>query len=127
MGEPFEPWLREVARDLANGRFDDELVYRKRLRQKLGDYASEGAPPHVRAARMRGGGRDRADEGREGERAAEVAYIMTTRGPEPLSQRNAPIDHGHYLERQLAPVCDVVLPLLGTSFDKIAGTQGTLF
>ena len=53
--EPFEAWLEEVARDLASGRLDDELVYRKRLRQSLADYASEGAPPHVRAARMREG------------------------------------------------------------------------
>jgi DNA polymerase-2 len=122
--EPFEPWLQEVARDLASGRFDDELVYRKRLRQKLADYASDGAPPHVRAARMRDG---EDGEDREGERAAEIAYVVTTRGPEPLSERKAPIDHGHYLVKQLAPVCDVVLRFLGTSFEKIAGTQGSLF
>jgi DNA polymerase-2 len=127
VGEPFESWLQDVARDLANGRFDDELVYRKRLRQRLDDYASEGAPPHVRAARMRDGARDAGGEGREGERAAEVAYVVTTRGPEPVSERTSPIDHGHYLEKQLAPVCDVVLPFLGTSFEKVAGTQGSLF
>ncbi len=128
VGEPFEPWLREVARDLASGRFDDELVYRKRLRHPLTDYVAEGAPPHVRAARMREGARDRQGSAdRDGERAAEIAYIVTTHGPEPLAERRSPIDHGHYLEKQLAPVCDVVLPFLGTSFEKIAGTQGSLF
>lgn len=120
--EPFEAWLRDVARDLASGKLDEELVYRKRLRQKLTEYVSEGAPPHVRAARMRDG----AGEG-DGEVANEVEYVVTTRGPEPTSDRRSPIDHAHYLAKQLAPVCDVVLPFLGTSFERIAGTQGNLF
>jgi DNA polymerase II len=116
--EPFAPWLEEVARDLASGRLDDELVYTKRLRQNLSDYASEGAPPHVRAARMREG---------DGQDEAQIEYVMTTRGPEPAAARRSPIDHAHYLAKQLAPVCDVVLPFLGTSFEKIAGSQGSLF
>jgi DNA polymerase II len=118
--EPFAAWLEEVASDLASGRVDDELAYTKRLRQSLADYASEGAPPHVRAARMREGPG-------EGEGDAQVTYVMTTRGPEPLTDRRSPIDHAHYLTRQVAPACDVVLPLLGTSFEKIAGRQGSLF
>jgi len=81
----------------------------------------------VRAARMRDGAGARDRDDRDGERAAEIAYVVTTRGPEPSSERQSPIDHGHYLEKQLAPVCDVVLPFLGTSFEKIAGTQGSLF
>ena len=52
---------------------------------------------------------------------------MTTRGPERLDGRSAPIDYAHYLDKQLAPVCDVLLPFLGTSFEKIAGKQTTLF
>jgi len=59
--------------------------------------------------------------------ANEVEYVITTRGPEPLEKRSAPIDYAHYIEKQLAPVCDVVLPFLGTSFDRIAGTQTSLF
>ena len=115
-GEPYESWLQETARDLAGGLLDPELVYRKRLRQKLADYARVGAPPHVRAARMR-----------DGDDSAEVEYVMTTRGPEPVAERTSPIDHAHYLAKQLAPVCDVVLPFLGTRFEDIAGTQRSLF
>jgi DNA polymerase-2 len=116
--EPFEEWLRAVARDLAAGALDAELVYRKRIRRNLEDYAEESVPPHVRAARMREGpGQDRST----------VEYVMTTRGPEPLESRRSPIDHAHYLEKQLAPACDVVLPFLGTSFEAIAGRQRELF
>jgi DNA polymerase-2 len=116
--ELFEEWLVETARELGRGALDGELVYRKRLRRRLGDYAAEGAPPHVRAARMR-------DDA--GEDADEVEYVMTTEGPEPASERRSPVDHAHYLTRQLAPACDVVLPFLGTSFEAIAGSQRRLF
>ena len=57
----------------------------------------------------------------------EVEYVMTTRGPEPTLHRSAPLDHDHYVTKQLAPVCDVVFPLLSTSFARIAGAQTSLF
>ncbi|MEO8877333.1 MAG: DNA polymerase domain-containing protein, partial [Polyangiaceae bacterium] len=116
--ESYVEWLNEVTGDLARGALDAELVYAKILRRKLDDYASEGAPPHVRAARLRSG-----DEQRD----TQVAYVMTTKGPEPASDRKSPIDHDHYLVSQLDPACDVVLGLLGTSFETIAGMQGNLF
>ena len=116
-GEAFESWLIELARALEAGELDDQLVYRKRLRQELADYSSEGAPPHVRAARMR----------RSGGRAQEIEYVVTVRGPEPVEGRRSPIDHAHYLDKQLAPACDVVLPFLGSSFEAIAGMQRRLF
>jgi len=36
-------------------------------------------------------------------------------------------DYPSYVARQLAPACDVVLNLLGTSFDRVAGIQRALF
>ncbi len=116
--EAFEPWLLQTARDLAAGRLDGELVYRKRLRRDLEHYAREGAPPHVRAARMREG---QAHDG------GSVEYVVTTNGPEPAGSRRSPIDYGHYLDRQLAPACDVVLPFVGTSFEQLTGAQRDLF
>jgi DNA polymerase-2 len=114
--EPFEAWLVGLARDLVAGRLDAELVYRKRLRHELGDYAQEGAPPHVQAARLLGRGSLR-----------EIEYVVTTQGPEPVEKRSAPIDHVHYRDAQVAPACDVVLACLGTSFEVVAGAQRSLF
>lgn len=122
-GEPFEAWLLEVARDVKGGRLDEELVYRKRIRRDLDEYGrgtTRGAPPHVQAARMLVATESEAA-------ASEVEYVITTRGPEPLEKRAAPIDYAHYIEKQLAPVCDVVLAFLGTSFDRLAGMQTSLF
>lgn len=38
-----------------------------------------------------------------------------------------PLDPHAYLQKQLGAVCDVVLPFLGTSFERIAGAQTSLF
>jgi DNA polymerase-2 len=115
--EPYEAWLQQIRADLLAGRLDAELVFEKRLRQPASEYAA--APPHVRAAREL--------ENEDGEVPDEVAYVITVRGPEPTSKRSSPIDYDHYLTKQLAPVCDVVLGFLGTDFAKIAGTQMSLF
>ncbi len=113
--EPWEDWLRSVRDNLLAGNLDDKLVYRKRLRRELDSYAESGAPAHVRAARQ------------QGTSAREVLYVMTSAGPEALGQRQAPIDYAHYLEKQLAAAVDSILPLLGKSFDRVAGLQLRLF
>jgi DNA polymerase-2 len=116
-GEPWEAWLLALRADVLAGRLDDKLVYKKRLRRDLDAYAAAGAgaPAHVRAARQQ----DAA--GRE------VRYLMTRRGPEPLGKISAPIDYEHYVEKQLGAAVDSILPLLGTSFERVAGSQLTLF
>lgn len=118
-GTPWEAWLLSLRERLMKGELDDQLVYRKRLRRGMGDYAS--VPPHVRAAKLL-----EAEEGDDSP-ASEVEYVMTTRGPEPISLRTAAIDYAHYLEKQLAPAVDVVVGQLGSSFERVAGTQLSLF
>jgi DNA polymerase II len=94
----------------------DELVYTKRLRREPNAY--EGTvPPQVRAARKRA-----VPDG-----ASDVDYVVTIHGPEPLQQRTAPIDHAHYLEKQLGSACDVVLPFVGTSFAASRGPSKAIF
>ena len=36
-------------------------------------------------------------------------------------------DHAHYLERQLAPAAQAVLPFIGVDFMKLGGRQLSLF
>jgi len=115
--EPWADWLRGVRRDVLAGKLDDKLVYKKRLRRGLDAYAASGAgaPPHVQAARL------------QDEVGREVLYVMTRRGPEPLEKRTEPLDYAHYVEKQLAAAVDSILPLLGTSFERVAGAQLALF
>lgn len=120
--ELWDVWLREVRTGLFGGAFDAELVYRKRLRRDLDGYAA--APPHVRAARLAG----RKEGAEESIGRDDIEYVVTTRGPVPITaSADAPIDYHHYIDKQLAPACDVVLTVLGTSFERVAGSQLALF
>ncbi len=114
LGEPFEDYVREVARRLRRGELDRKLVYRKRLRRPLASY-EKNVPPHVQAARKLD------NPGRW------VEYVVTTGGPEPLQRAHSPIDYDHYLARQLAPAADGILHFLETSFDRIVADQMALF
>ena len=98
---PVLEYLREVVADLRRGRFDDQLVYRKSLRKAPEAYTAT-TPPHVAAARKMAG-----------KRRGRVAYVITTDGPEPADDRRHPIDHEHYVEKQLRAVAEPVLALLG--------------
>jgi len=111
---PVLDYLREVVLGLRQGRFDDRLVYRKALR-KVPEAYTATTPPHVAAARKM-----------PGKRRGRVAYVITTDGPEPADERRHPIDHEHYVERQLRPVAEPVLALLGQDFDDASGSKRQL-
>jgi DNA polymerase II len=112
--EPFEAYVREIAERLVAGEFDGELAYRKQLRRDLADY-TKNIPPHVRAARQLESP------------GTSVSYVITAHGPEPIEKHRSPIDYGHYLDRQLAPVADTLLYFLGTSFETITQRQMEMF
>jgi DNA polymerase-2 len=40
--------------------------------------------------------------------------------------QRSPIDHEHYVEKQVRPVAEPVLALLGLDFDRIVGSAGQL-
>ena len=56
-----------------------------------------------------------------------IAYLMTLNGPEPLEYRRSAIDYEHYIDKQLRPIADAILPFIGESFERICGQQLDLF
>ena len=124
--EPYQEYVRDYVRRTLSGEYDELLVYRKRLRRPLDAYV-RNVPPHVRAARV-------ADEfNRERGRPLQyqsggwISYVMTGAGPEPLETWQSGIDYDHYLTRQLQPIADAILPLLGTAFETLISGQHELF
>ncbi len=86
------------------------LVYRKGLRKDVREYTAS-TPPHVAAAR-----KSAADPGRL------VAYVMTTAGPEPLDDLDAPArPRCTTSTKQIRPVAEPVLGALGLDFDRVIG------
>ena len=111
---PVEDYLRDVVAALRAGRLDGKLVYRKSLRKDLAAYTAS-TPPHVAAARKMSGAAPRL-----------VAYVVTTNGPEPAGEARSPLDHEHYLQKQVRPVAEPVLEVLGGDFSRIVGDRRQL-
>jgi len=53
--------------------------------------------------------------------------VITTAGPQPLENLQAPIDYQHYLSRQLQPVADAILPFVNDDFSGLIDRQLLLF
>jgi DNA polymerase-2 len=111
---PVDDYLRGVVQDVRAGRLDGLLVYRKGLRRKLETYTA-GTPPHVAAARKM-----------SGKPGSVIEYVMTTEGPEPADEREAPIDREHYVQKQVRAVAEPVLDALGLTFDAAVGDDHQL-
>jgi len=101
-------YTRGFVDDLRRGAHDGLLVYRKALRKGVEAYTAT-TPPHVKAAR------------KGGVTGGLVEYVVTTGGPEPASAIEHPLDYVHYVDKQIRPIADQVLPLLGLDFEEIAG------
>lgn len=124
--QPYQDFVREYVSKTLNGDFDDRLVYRKRLRRKLDEY-QRNVPPHVRAARIADDYNRQQGRPLQYQSGGWISYVMTVAGPEPLETQQSAIDYQHYLERQLQPVADAILPFLHDDFTTLVTGQMGLF
>jgi DNA polymerase-2 len=124
--QPYQDFVRDYVAKTLNGEFDDRLVYRKRLRRKLDDY-QRNVPPHARAARLADDYNRQQGRPLQYQNGGWISYVMTLAGPEPLETRQSAIDYDHYLERQLQPVADAILPFLYDDFSALVTKQIGLF
>jgi DNA polymerase-2 len=111
---PVDEYIRTIVDDLRAGAHDERLVYRKSLRKAPEEYTAT-TPPHVAAARKM-----------PGKRRGRISYVITTAGPEPVGAQTHPLDYAHYIEKQIRPVAEPVLALLGLDFPRVAGTERQL-
>lgn len=124
--EPYREYILETIDKLMAGELDEQLVYRKQLRRPLEEY-QRNVPPHVRAARLADEHNARQGRPLQYQRRGSIKYIWTTGGPEPLAYQQSPLDYEHYLEKQLAPVADGILPFVDDDFATILTGQMGLF
>lgn len=124
--QPHRDYVRDYVQRTLDGELDELLVYRKRLKRNLTDYP-RNVPPHVRAARLADEHNDRLGRPRQYRRGAWIGYLITVAGPEPLETRRSAIDYDHYIQRQLRPVADAILPFVGDDFAALIERQLGLF
>ncbi|NLS12983.1 DNA polymerase II [Vibrio sp. SM6] len=121
-----DTFVREFVDNTRAGEFDSELIYRKRLRRKLADY-QKNVPPQVRAARLADAQNQRLGKPLRYQNRGQIEYIITLNGPEPIEYQQSAIDYQHYIDKQLKPIADSILPFVGKDFEQLVGHQLGLF
>jgi len=109
------PFVRKIVRELYAGRLDGRLVYTKALRKPVSAY-TRSTPPHVKAAMIL--------EPRD--QRGLIRYFWTNEGPQPAARLSAPLDYGHYLEKQLKPIAQSFTEVLGIDLTNLFGGEEQL-
>ncbi|WP_102796376.1 DNA polymerase II [Bowmanella denitrificans] len=125
-GEDVAGYIRGIIDDTRSGKLDTQLVYRKRLRRPLARYI-KNVPPHARAARLADEQNHALGKPLQYQHKGWVSYVISTDGPQPVEYQRSPIDYDHYVEKQLRPVAEGILPFVGLNFDDLASSQMGLF
>ncbi|MFT2090013.1 DNA polymerase II [Paraglaciecola sp. 2405UD69-4] len=124
--EDVTQYIQDVVQNTRKGNYDELLVYRKRLRRKLAQYV-KNVPPHVKAARIADEKNVSLGKPSKYQNKAWVSYLITVNGPEPIEYQTSKIDYEHYIEKQVRPIAEGILPFIGVSFEEVTGQQLGLF
>ncbi len=124
--EAYDAFIRHTVSQLNAGELDHQLIYRKRLRQKLDQY-QKNVPPHARAAINAETIFRQQSQPSRYQNKGWVEYVMTLNGPQTLECQCSKLDYEHYIEKQLTPVADSILAVLNDSMDNILKRQINLF
>jgi DNA polymerase-2 len=125
-GECPKSYVRQFVETTLAGQFDDQLVYQKRLRRKLHEY-QKNIPPQVRAARLADEINQQLGRPLQYQNKGRIEYLITINGPEPKEYLKSAIDYQHYIDKQLKPVADAILPFIGLDFIRLSEPQLGLF
>ncbi|KHT48610.1 DNA polymerase II [Vibrio sinaloensis] len=125
-GENPSEYVRDMVEKTMAGDFDAELIYQKRLRRKLHEY-QKNVPPQVRAARMADEINTQLGRPLQYQNKGRIEYLITLSGPEPKEYVKSAIDYQHYIDKQLKPVADAILPFIGLDFTSLSEPQMGLF
>ena len=112
-----EVFIRETLEKLHSGQFDDLLIYKKKIRQKLESYVKT-TPPHIKAARSA----NLSTNLNTYRKGSLIKYVISTTGPKVTEEKNINLDYQHYVEKQLFPIAESILsvyrPNLLETFNK---------
>ena len=122
---PVEDYICKTVNNIKAGENDNQLVYMKKLRRKLEDYVN--TPPHVKACLIANKALTELGKKPKYRKGSKIEYVMTLNGIMPVEMSQGNLDYEHYIEKQIKPIADDVLPFLGKSFEKIISKQINLF
>lgn len=124
--QPVEAFIKHTVAAIRNGEVDSQLIYRKRLRKPLNEY-TRSVPPHVKAAQAAEIANQQLGRPAQYNSRSSVYYVITQAGPQAIDHQQARLDYEHYIEKQIRPIADSILPAIGLSFDALTDNQLGLF
>lgn len=124
--EPIDRLIIDTVSQLNAGLLDQKLTYHKRLRRPLAAYL-KNVPPQVRAARLADLNNARLGRPLRYQQRGRIAYLITLNGPQAEEYLESAIDYQHYIDKQLKPIAEAILPLLGKNFAQLISDQLSLF
>lgn len=119
-------YILKIIEDVKQGKLDDKLVYSKRLRRQLSQYV-KNVPPQVKAARLADDKNKALNRPLQYQNKGTISYFITLNGPEPVDYLASTIDYQHYIDKQIAPIVDGILPFIGSSYAQLTDVQMGLF
>ena len=125
-GQKVHDYLLQIIEDTRSGRLDQQLVYRKRIRRRLDLYV-KNIPPHVKAARLADQQNAALGKTLRYQHKGWIAYVITINGPQPIEYLSSQIDYDHYVDKQIKPIAEGILPFIGLSFEDMTSQQMGLF
>lgn len=123
--QPIEDYINRIINELRAGLHDSKLVYKKKIRRKLTDYVN--TPPHIKAAIIANNKLINKGKKPEYQHRKTISYVMTLEGVQPLAFNEHTLDYDFYIEKQLKPIANDILPFIAKDFESIAGKQLGLF
>ena len=124
--QDYSEYIQKYVTNLKEGKLDKQLIYRKRLRQQLKDY-QKNIPPHAQAAIKAENVFAKSNLPSRYKNTSWIEYVMTNNGPETLECQTSPLNYEHYIEKQLTPIANNILNVLGSSIEPIIQNQYELF
>jgi DNA polymerase-2 len=125
-GQNVQDYVLKIIRDTRLGKLDEQLIYRKRIRRRLDLYV-KNVPPHVKAARLADQQNQALGKTLKYQHKSWISYVMTINGPQPIEYLSSQIDYDHYVEKQIKPIAEGILPFIDLSFENITSQQMGLF
>lgn len=125
-GEDPSDYILKIIDDVNNGQLDHKLTYSKRLRRKLDHYV-KNVPPQVKAARIADENNKKLGRSLQYQNKGTITYVITLNGPQPIDYVTSAIDYQHYIDKQVAPIVDGILPFINSSFAQLTDAQMGLF
>ncbi|GAW95246.1 MULTISPECIES: DNA polymerase II [Colwellia] len=123
--EPIDEYIKMIVANLKHGHYDNKLIYQKKIRRKLSDYVN--TPPHIKAALIANKKLTAQGKEQQYKHRSTIRYVITLEGVQPLEFNDSKLDYDFYVEKQLKPIADDILPFIGRDFESIAGDQLGLF